>query len=586
MIGRLLLLPAVTAVLVAAPTLGSAVSPYGVNVHAPAGEDLTRVVERSAEIGVGWLRVDFVWALVELEPGLYDWSRYDEIVDAARRRGLDVLAIVAYTPVWATDGPELTGVPRDPRRWSEFCRRAAVRYRGRIRAWEIWNEPNLDHFWAGTRRQYIDEILLPGAAALRSGDPAALIAGPALAHLTSGDSDWYRWLQEVVTTAGGSLDVLTHHAYDRDGYLQVTAKLDGDTPFGARPELWDVVQPSLREVLELVGWTGPVWLTESGWASDQVGEEQQAAFVAGLLREWLAEESERKWLEAIFVYELEDGGEAGFPRFGLLRSDGTAKPAFRAYADFIAAHPPPSQAVLELHDGRFAVDVRFFAPRGGAGTAEPVPLTGSTGAFWFFEPGNLDLVVKVLDGEAINDSYWVFFGALSDVEYEVRVHDRQSDRLRTYRNAAGTLCGQSDVAAFPASRASVARTTTERAVVTGGNGVGAGCSTPSELCLNEGRFRVSVEWRDPKDGRRRPAMVVPQAVASDSGLFWFFDPSNLELVVKVLDGTGVNGHFWVFAGALSDVEYWVRVSDTVAPAVRDYHNPPGTLCGFADVEAF
>lgn len=573
-----------TAALSAAPAAAVAVSPYGVNVHAPAGTDLTRVVERSTQAGIDWLRIDFVWALVELEPGLYDWSRYDEIVDAATRRGLDLLAIVAYTPDWATDGPELSGVPRDPRRWSEFCRRAATRYRGRIRAWEIWNEPNLDHFWAGTRRQYLDEILLPGAVALRSGDPAAVLAGPALAHLRSGDSDWYRWLQEVVATAGSSIDVLTHHAYDGDGHLAVTEKLDGDTPFGTRPELWDVVEPSLREVLEQSGWTGPVWLTETGWASDEVGEEAQAIFVDGLLQQWLTEDAERSWLGAIFFYELEDGDDSGFPRFGLLRSDGTAKPAFWALSDFIAAHPPPSNPLLELHDGRFAVEVDYRDPHSGAAVGTPVPLTESTGAFWFFEPGSLDLVVKVLDGGAINGSYWVFFGALSDVEYEVRVRDRATDRLRTYRNPAGILCGQSDVGAFPLQGVSTAGTTLERSGPMAKEG--PDCSTSSELCLHAGRFRVAVDWRDPKDGVRRPATVRPQAVAAETGLFWFFDPANVELALKILDGRGVNGRFWVLAGALSDVEYWVRVADGATGVIREYHNPAGTLCGFADIEAF
>ena len=68
--------------------------------------------------------------------------------------------------------------------------------------------------------------------------------------------------------------------------------------------------------------------------------------------------------------------------------------------------------------------------------------------------------------------------------------------------------------------------------------------------------------------------------------FWFFDPGNLELAVKVLDGRPVNGRFWVFFGALSDVEYWVTVTDTATGAERQYHNAAGTLCGQGDVEAF
>jgi hypothetical protein len=72
----------------------------------------------------------------------------------------------------------------------------------------------------------------------------------------------------------------------------------------------------------------------------------------------------------------------------------------------------------------------------------------------------------------------------------------------------------------------------------------------------------------------------------DSGSFWFFDPGNLELEVKILDGRAVNGHFWVFFGALSDVEYRVTVTDTATGESRSYHNPAGTVCGQSDVEAF
>ncbi|HEX9669687.1 MAG TPA: hypothetical protein VGC93_09405, partial [Thermoanaerobaculia bacterium] len=65
-----------------------------------------------------------------------------------------------------------------------------------------------------------------------------------------------------------------------------------------------------------------------------------------------------------------------------------------------------------------------------------------------------------------------------------------------------------------------------------------------------------------------------------------FDASNIELVVKVLDGRPLNGKFWFFYGALSDVEYTLRVTDTTTGAVRTYHNAPGNLCGRADTAAF
>src|SRR5262249_35114872 len=80
------------------------------------------------------------------------------------------------------------------------------------------------------------------------------------------------------------------------------------------------------------------------------------------------------------------------------------------------------------------------------------------------------------------------------------------------------------------------------------------CSSgASDLCLGiPGRFRTSVVWRT-QEGAANSGTAVP--ITSNTGAFWFFDPSNLELVVKVLDGRAINGHFWVFYGSMTDVQF-------------------------------
>ncbi|MXW00271.1 MAG: hypothetical protein F4X59_00160 [Holophagales bacterium] len=109
----------------------------------------------------------------------------------------------------------------------------------------------------------------------------------------------------------------------------------------------------------------------------------------------------------------------------------------------------------------------------------------------------------------------------------------------------------------------------------------------SFLCLGQRRFEVQVHWTDPDvAGNFGSGGAIPVATSDESGLFWFFDPANLELVVKVLDGRVLNGHYWVFYGALSDVEYWVTVRDTVGGLNRTYHNPPKQVSGKRDLEAF
>ena len=107
---------------------------------------------------------------------------------------------------------------------------------------------------------------------------------------------------------------------------------------------------------------------------------------------------------------------------------------------------------------------------------------------------------------------------------------------------------------------------------------------PTNLCLKGDRFRVGIEWRDFKDGS---GVGRAAAGSEDSGLFWFFDPDNWEILVKVLDGCDVNGHVWVFAAATTDVEYTLTVTDTRSGEVRAYFNALGAASpAVTDTSAF
>ena len=113
----------------------------------------------------------------------------------------------------------------------------------------------------------------------------------------------------------------------------------------------------------------------------------------------------------------------------------------------------------------------------------------------------------------------------------------------------------------------------------------AACSTNSQtLCLNASRFQIRVDWAVPAQGRTGVGTAVP--VTSDTGYFWFFTSANVELVIKVLDGRGINDHFWVFYGALSSVQYTIHITDTQTGATKTYTNPSGTLASVADTSAF
>jgi Bacterial pre-peptidase C-terminal domain len=109
------------------------------------------------------------------------------------------------------------------------------------------------------------------------------------------------------------------------------------------------------------------------------------------------------------------------------------------------------------------------------------------------------------------------------------------------------------------------------------------CGDTTSLCLTGDRFLVAVAWHT-TDGRSGEGQAIP--LSGDTGYFWFFNASNVELVVKVLDGRTINGHFWVFYGALSDVQYVITVTDRTNGATRSYTNPQGNLASFADTAAF
>ena len=104
------------------------------------------------------------------------------------------------------------------------------------------------------------------------------------------------------------------------------------------------------------------------------------------------------------------------------------------------------------------------------------------------------------------------------------------------------------------------------------------------LCLNDSRFSVAVSWQVPDQGRSGQGTSVP--LSDDTGLFWFFDGSDFDLVVKVLDGTDLNERYWVFFAGLSNVGYTITVTDLKTGSVKNYENPSGTFASVADTSAF
>lgn len=271
--------------------------------------------------------------------------------------------------------------------------------------------------------------------------------------------------------------------------------------------------------------------------------------------------------------------------------------ASRAFSSFVPGCVPDAETLC-LNGGRFEVKVIWRDFIGQSGRGFGAMLTSDTGYFWFFSPDNIEVVLKVLDARTINDQWWVFYGALSTVEYTITVRDTTTGESKTYFNPSGNLASVGDIEALPgyeptalaaldqqlrleASRLGLGPATPELEA----SPVAMGTCVPSAttLCVQNNRFRVEVAWFTPAAGSGVGKAIT---LTNETGYFWFFSPNNVELVLKVLDGGAINSKWWVFYGALSDVQYTVTVTDTISGLVKVYQNPAGNLGSIADIDAF
>lgn len=267
--------------------------------------------------------------------------------------------------------------------------------------------------------------------------------------------------------------------------------------------------------------------------------------------------------------------------------DSDAPLSSRNFRSFVPGCIPDDQTLC-LNQSRFEVKAAWRDFAGHTGVGHASGLTGEAGYFWFFSQNNIEVMIKVLDGRYINDHWWVFFGALSTVEYTISVRDTFTGESRSYYNPPTVLASVGDIEAMPGyevmpllSRDADAEYPDPGAMFLSAK-EGNCVSVNQAFCVQNGRFRVEAVWTTATGS----GLGQAQALTTETGIFWFFDSNNVELVVKVLDGRSINGHWWVFFGALSDVNYTIKVTDTVTGDIKTFHNPQGTLASVADIEAF
>ncbi|MGI6374410.1 MAG: NBR1-Ig-like domain-containing protein [Anaerolineae bacterium] len=331
---------------------------YGIQAHIDG--DLENIFNHINALGFNWVKQQVEWFRYNPAPGQYDWGHLDRIVDTANAHGVNVLFSVVKAPGWARPaGDTDEGPPSDPATYGTFMREMAARYKGRVRAYEIWNEQNLYYEWGGrggklNAGRYV-QLLAAAYNAIKSVDPGAVVVSGALTP--TGLTDWdiavddALYLEEMYKAGlARYCDAVGAHpsGYNNPPDAQWNTWNDPSAPSfkGHRSFFFRSTMEQYRNIMVKYGdGHKRIWPTEFGWATVEglgVGpaagygyaadntEAEQAQF---LVR---AYEMGRSWgfVGPMFMWNLNFAPVAG-PQdekaaFGIVRNDWSPRPAFTA----------------------------------------------------------------------------------------------------------------------------------------------------------------------------------------------------------------------------------------------------------------
>ncbi len=300
----------------------------------------------ASALGAGWTRVRFPWA--DIQPnndGEWNDSFFTEAqLNAEIAAGREVVGLIVNTPHWALEDSNIPGVPRglntredDPNNtWAIFVRQIVGRYAGRINHWIIWNEPDIwqssypGRTWGGDEKSFY-QLLRVGYNVIKATNPNATV------HLSAFT---YYWDTNYGRTPFFSrlLDLMAKDpsAPGNNYYFDVAS-----ANLYFRPDnIFDLIAWHHQQMREH-GFDKPLWLTETNAAPSTdpawpVAEpeftitlEEQSYFIIQSFALALAAGTQR-----IAIYKLADvpGDHAANPEpFGLVREDGSRRPAFAAF---------------------------------------------------------------------------------------------------------------------------------------------------------------------------------------------------------------------------------------------------------------
>ncbi|MFN8597930.1 MAG: hypothetical protein U0559_17320 [Anaerolineae bacterium] len=319
------------------------------------GPDGDAGIRLATDLGVGWIKQQVDWNSVEYARGLYHWGELDHVVAEAQQHGLKILFSVARAPGFSRPEPvEEDGPPGDFTIFRDFMHALSDRYKGRVAAYELWNEPNLRREWRGfdlSAAQFV-ELIRAGASGVRAGDPDAIVISGAPA--TTGIDDKINaiddrvYLREMIAAGVGDLvDAIGAHPYGAGNPPDERAAdaTHVRSTYNTHPSFFylDTLE-DYHAILSAASIDKPIWVTEFGWPSIEkfgnvdtpgweyardVTEADQAAYLIRAIEL----RKERPWLGPLVIWNLNiaplQGAENSQSAYGLIRPDGSLRPAYQ-----------------------------------------------------------------------------------------------------------------------------------------------------------------------------------------------------------------------------------------------------------------
>ncbi len=275
------------------------------------------------DAGFNWVKQTFDWKLIEgAGPGHFNWDYADRVVQQVNEKGLKLLARVSLDPeeeIWA--GPP----PQNADAFADFLFALASRYRGRIHAYQVWNEPNLAREWGGRRPNPAEYAILLKKAyeAIKRADPDAIVITAGMAptgtdnEIAMPDERFYEELYQAIGGSGdGYFDMLGVHAagYKAPPELDPAEAAANKPLYGGERFFAFRHVEDIRRIMERYGDADRrVVILEFGWTSDPihpeyswhaVSEEEKADYLVRAYQ-W-AQEYWRPWIGLMSLIFMPD----------------------------------------------------------------------------------------------------------------------------------------------------------------------------------------------------------------------------------------------------------------------------------------